>query len=280
MIHILPWPRPPCCTNQPTIVMTLKKHQSTAALLIGSLLMIMSCDENSTVPNSDKLKTTSQSKATTNARIANYSFDGTEGGEITLDVAARWIGNYANQNLGRITAHFVGRKALEKMLSKTGSMGIRFYYSLDDAGNPIVFATGADGKGQDFSSDYRVKGKNSSFQLDVKATAFTLTESDADSMEIPAAKHWIDNYNLGNPTGVQAHFFGYQIIKQILSENGCVGLRCYYALNDAGIQQLLLIGVTSTGQNILPLSSFGGRTEDDGTIADLSYICPTHCSGG
>jgi hypothetical protein len=259
--------------------MTLKNYQSTIAIVISALLMTTSCDENSNLPKPAKT-TGSQTQATSSARLANYTFDGTEGGAITLDVAGRWINNYVNQSLGNLTAHFIGQKALQKMLAQNGSMGIRFYYSIDDSGNPVVFATGADGNGQDFSSAYGQHGKNSSVDLNVKASASALFSSiDADSVILDTSKRWRSNYTTANPSGIQAHFFGFEIIKQILAATGCVGIRCYYALNDVGVQQLLLVGVTSSGQNILPVSPLGGRTADDGTIADLSVTCPTVCSG-
>jgi len=260
--------------------MISKKLQTSIAIMFGALLVTMSCDENSSLPKPTNVSSGSQIKAgNSGARLTNYTFDGTEGGPITLDVATRWISNYTNKNLGRLTAHFFGRKTLEKMLATTGSMGIRFYYSVDDFGNSVVFATGADGKGKDFISDYNMRGKNSSAALNVAASLVnTLSLTDADSTTIVITNKWKDNYNAIKPDGIQAHFFGFEIIKQILSATGCVGIRCYYALDDSGVQQLLLIGTTTDGKNILPTSLTGGRTAEDGTIGDISYPCPTHCN--
>ncbi len=261
--------------------MTSKKHNSTIAIVVSSLLMTMSCNDNSILPASVKSATASQAKVVnTNARIANYTFDGTEGDPIPLDVASRWIANYTSNNLGALTAHFFGNKTLEKLLSKNGCMGLRFYYSVDESSKPNLLVMGADGTGQDFSSDFRTKGKNSSVALNIGASFNnTFSGAEGDSIVLDASKQWLAHYNSDNPNGIQAHFFGHEIINQILSQNGCVGIRCYYALNDAGIQQLLLVGVTSSGQNILPQSLNGGRTTGDGTIADMSLPCPTYCQG-
>ena len=261
--------------------MTNKKLQTSIAIIFGALLVTMSCNENSNLPKPFNASSASQTKTgNLGARVTNYTFDGTEGGAISLDVATRWISNYTNQNLGKVTAHFFGRKALEKMLNANGSMGVRFYYSVDDKGYSAVFATGADNKGNDFVSNYKARGKNSSAVLGVTASLITtFSSTDADSTTTEVTSKWKSNYNAINPNGVQAHFFGFEIIRQILSATGCTGIRCYFALNDSGVQQLLLIGVTSGGQNILPKSLIGGRTADDGTIADLSITCPTECSG-
>jgi hypothetical protein len=261
--------------------MISKKIQTSIAIIFGALLVTMSCDENSSLPKPSNVSSTLQTKAgNSGARLTNYTFDGTEGGPITLDVATRWISNYTNRNLGKLTAHFFGRKALEKMLATSGSVGIRFYYSIDDIGNSAVFATGADSKGNDFISNYKIHGKNSSAALNVAASLLnTLNLTDADSTTIVVTNKWKSNYTTINPDGIQAHFFGFEIINQILSATGCVGIRCYYALDDSGVQQLLLIGTTNDGKNILPKSLTGGRTAEDGTIGDLSYTCPTRCSG-
>jgi hypothetical protein len=94
------------------------------------------------------------------------------------------------------------------------------------------------------------------------------------------SKQWIANHSQAKPSGLIAHFFGHQIITQILSEPGCLGIRMYYAINDSGIPQVLLVGVNAMGQNLLPSSSVGGRVADNGnTIADISFPCPTYCSG-
>ncbi|MBI1767874.1 MAG: hypothetical protein HY015_09835 [Bacteroidetes bacterium] len=254
-----------------------KKYHSVIAVVIGSLLVTMSCDENSGLPTPVK-STTKLTNA--NSSLASYTFDGKEGDPITQDVASRWIANYTNKNYGAITAHFFGRKALENILAKSGCIGIRFYYAMDDSFNPNLLLIGADGSGQNFLSDLRARGKNSSVVLNAGAFSNnSLLETEEDLIATDKSNQWIANYNSTNPLGVQAHFFGNEILRQILSLNGCIGIRCYYALNDAGVQQLLLIGVTNEGVNLLPLSSstLGRVADGGGTIADASFPCPTYC---
>lgn len=61
-----------------------------------------------------------------------------------------------------------------------------------------------------------------------------------------------------------------------------MGIRIYYALNDAGVPQLLLVGATGTGENILPEQGLNAKVADDptapATVADMSYPCPTYCN--
>lgn len=255
--------------------MTLKKYQTALAIVLGSLLVTMSCNENSNAP--------SPSNSSTSARVTNSTFDGTEGDPITLDVATRWIGNYISQNGGAITAHFFGRKVLEKTLAKDGCIGIRFYYSIDNSTKPTTLLIGTGSDGENLGPIHGIRGREAAFAL-ASTTSFdsSLTDIEGDSISRDDSHQWVNNYNQKKPSGIQAHFFGNEIINQILSQTGCIGIRTYYALNDAGVQQLLLVGVTSDGKNILPSTSItnGRVTDGGGTIADVSTPCPVQCSSG
>ena len=259
--------------------MILKNFKTTYAMVVMAMLVAESCNENSSLVTIQRPNSTSK-KTLSNSRVINYSFDGTEGDAIGLDVASRWIINYSNQNNNSVSAHFFGNKFLSRVLSPNGSMGIRFYYSKADNGNDHLLAVPASGNGNDFSFPFNGRGVNSSVELGFQGSPNTFSGNESDSVSLEAGDHFIDNYNVSNPSGIQAHFFGHEIIRQILSESNCIGIRCYYALNDAGVQQLLLVGVTSSGENILPIQTSGGRVSDGGgTIADVSSPCPTYCSG-
>lgn len=105
--------------------------------------------------------------------------------------------------------------------------------------------------------------------------SYTFTGQEGDPITLDLAREWTKNYRELNPDRIEAHFFGNEIIKQILNQSECVGIRIYYAIDDKGVQQLLLVGVDATGNNLLP----GMQTTDgDGNIiADMSFPCPTYC---
>jgi hypothetical protein len=256
--------------------MILKNFKTTYAMVVIAMLIAESCSENSTLLKPVQNSSTTK-KTLPNGRIVNYSFDGTEGDAIDGEVARRWITNYSNNS--SISAHFFGNKFLLKMLSQTGAVGIRFYYSKADNGNHHLLAVPAGGNGNDFPFQFEGRGMNSSVNLAFQGSPNTFTGDESDSVSSQTGKHLIDNYNVSNPNGIQAHFFGHEIIRQILLQSHCIGIRCYYALNDSGVQQLLLVGVTSSGENILPNATQGGRVNGDGTIADVSSPCPSYCSG-
>jgi hypothetical protein len=104
--------------------------------------------------------------------------------------------------------------------------------------------------------------------------------SEGDPLDLGTAKKWAANYRatLSDADEIQAHYFGFEIIKQILSQPGCVGIRMYYAIDDSGEKKLILVGVDSNGENLMP--SENGKTSDEGNIlGDYSLPCPDYCPG-
>ncbi len=66
---------------------------------------------------------------------------------------------------------------------------------------------------------------------------------------------------------VKAHLFGRDILRQILDQENCVGIRMYHGLDDTGGKQLVLIGVDADGQDM-----------EASIVADKSRVCPPDCS--
>ena len=74
------------------------------------------------------------------------------------------------------------------------------------------------------------------------------------------------NYRSHNRGKIIARFFGKEILHEILNQEGCVGIRVYYALDADNQNQLILVGADSDENDILDL------------VADLSHPCPLTCS--
>jgi hypothetical protein len=104
---------------------------------------------------------------------------------------------------------------------------------------------------------------------------YTFNGTEGKPIEQETAKAWSENYQKQNPEEIKAHFFGNEIIKKILSEDGCMGIRIYYAIDDTGQKQLLLVGASSDGNNLLP--SQKKSSGEPNIIADVSFPCPTYC---
>lgn len=97
--------------------------------------------------------------------------------------------------------------------------------------------------------------------------AFTGDESDP--ISLATGSQWTASYRAANPGTTNAHFFGYKKLNAILKQDGCVGIRAYYATDDQGQKQLVLVGVTADEKDMC-----------NGVILDRSYPCPPFCGGG
>lgn len=94
--------------------------------------------------------------------------------------------------------------------------------------------------------------------------AFDGTEGGAISLNDGAAL--TANYRSNNPNQRIAHFFGREILQQLLNQEGCVGIRMYYGENEEGDKELVLVGTDADQNDLLDL------------IADISSPCPNWCS--
>jgi hypothetical protein len=73
-------------------------------------------------------------------------------------------------------------------------------------------------------------------------------------------------YRDKNPNKVKAHYLGKTKIQQLLDQSGAVGIRIYYGIDETNKQQVILVGVNSSGNDILSL------------ILDRGMPCPSDCS--
>lgn len=62
-------------------------------------------------------------------------------------------------------------------------------------------------------------------------------------------------------------FIGEEIIKRILAQKNCVGIRFYYAIDENGSKNLVCVGVDENENDLY-----------EGLIADHFISCPPHCS--
>lgn len=93
------------------------------------------------------------------------------------------------------------------------------------------------------------------------------TGNEAEIIPLDTASAWTKNYRNTMKSGeAQAHFFGMNLIKQILAQTGVVGFRIYYGIDDTGKKQLIIVG-TDANENDLY----------NGIIVERSVWCPPSC---
>ncbi|OON68756.1 hypothetical protein [Hymenobacter sp. CRA2] len=76
-------------------------------------------------------------------------FDGSEGGEITLQEAVAMTTRYRDANLNPVKCGFMGKDIINQLLDQPGAMGLRIYFALNEAQQMTVVLVGATNEGQD-----------------------------------------------------------------------------------------------------------------------------------
>ena len=93
------------------------------------------------------------------------------------------------------------------------------------------------------------------------------TGDEAEKFPLETAAEWTRNYRNSVPSGsIKGHFFGRNILQEILDQSGCKGIRFYYALDEEGVKQLIAVGATEDEFDQYNL-----------TIAEKSRPCPPFC---
>jgi len=85
------------------------------------------------------------------------------------------------------------------------------------------------------------------------------------------ADSFISAFRQAHPSDAQKFTVGRNIIDQILSQPGCRGLRFYNALNEAGQQTVVYVGVDAEGKDLVErtvVMSNGDIATSDGMIGD------------
>jgi hypothetical protein len=73
-------------------------------------------------------------------------------------------------------------------------------------------------------------------------------------------------YRSRNSSSIKAHFFGKEVLSQLLDQEGCMGIRMYYGQDEDGNSELVLVGADASENDMLDL------------IIDNSVPCPNYCS--
>lgn len=97
--------------------------------------------------------------------------------------------------------------------------------------------------------------------------AFTGDEGEKFPLDTAAA--WTANYRKQNPNGIKAHFFGRNILLNMLKQADCVGLRMYYALDEKGVQQMIVVGADANENDLY-----------NGIVAERGMPCEPYCDSG
>ena len=79
------------------------------------------------------------------------------------------------------------------------------------------------------------------------------------------AGSFVQNYMEKYPNDMISYHIGRNIIEHILAQPGCVGMRFYNALNEAGKKTLVYVGIDASGKDIVKKVV----VQEDGTLATV-----------
>lgn len=86
-------------------------------------------------------------------------------------------------------------------------------------------------------------------------------------VKLSDAEDWTTRYRGSVPNGTTiAHFFGKYQIKDILDQEGCMGIRIYYGTELNGDKLLVLVGADADEDDM-----------ENGIVLDKGCTCPTNC---
>ena len=89
------------------------------------------------------------------------------------------------------------------------------------------------------------------------------------TISIDEASELTRNYRMSAGKGaIKGGFFGRAAIEQVLSQEGVVGIRYYYAKEHNGRPVMIMVGVDEFGKDLV-----------DGFLAERSVPCPPFCGG-
>jgi len=83
-----------------------------------------------------------------------------------------------------------------------------------------------------------------------QTSALKKVASIGEEIGIELGTQFIKDYQVANPTDAQYYVIGRNILDEILSQPGCVGLRFYNAYNEQGEKTLVYVGLNEKGNVI------------------------------
>jgi len=87
-------------------------------------------------------------------------------------------------------------------------------------------------------------------------------------VSLDVAARYVQNFTSKTTVpNIKGGYFGRNIFEQILAQPKCVGIRYYYAKTDSGASTLVLVGVDSTGTDMV-----------QGVLGESVIPCPPWCT--
>jgi hypothetical protein len=109
---------------------------------------------------------------------------------------------------------------------------------------------------------------DNSISARIQTDQVQLTGFENHSISLDDAARLTKNFRESVPTGsVLGEYFGGNAIQEVLKQDGCIGIRIYYAKKDDGNPTLVIVGVDKSGNDMF-----------NNLIIDHGFPCPPICN--
>jgi hypothetical protein len=236
----------------------------------------VSCLESENINSPSQLANSeSQSQSLTSDRLlVKNPFSKDVGDVIPVAHAQAWIKNYLSEPRS-IHSEFLGNQILLRLIMQKGCTGISFQYGISKEEEQVILLVGVTGSGKKLNDVYVSGGLRCPEQCP-DGTRYVFNENVGSVVTADYARPLTDAYVVKYPNDTRSHFFGSDLITQLLNQQRCVGLSIQYALDDSRKQQLILTGVDERGM-LMQEGAFNSLDAVPGSNGDASFPCPATC---
>ncbi|MGH2566692.1 MAG: hypothetical protein ACRDGA_00005 [Bacteroidota bacterium] len=211
-------------------------------------------------------------------------FTGNENHHISLEDAARLTQRFRDSvPADAIKGGYFGRVIFENILAQKGCVGIRAYSARLENERQTFVLVGVISNGNDlwqgilgeqavpcppYCGEFNpLNSSEADRSKKINRKAFLLTGQENHFETLAQASVFTRNdRNANNHDAIKGWYFGKSILESILAQNGCVGIRFYFAANDNRTLTLVLVGVRSDGNDIF-----------EGFLGEQAMPCPPYC---
>jgi hypothetical protein len=239
--------------------------------LLGSCLETENTDTSDQEPSGPQ----TSSPSSTDPLLIKGPFSKDVGDIIPVEKVRAWINNYLRESKSN-QSEFLGKHLFIGLMEQKDCSGISFQYGIDERGEQVVVLVGLTSSGKTLSSMYAGDGIKCLEQCP-DGTHQVFSDKSGQLISADRAKVLTESYKSKYPDNIRSHFFGTDLIIQLLNQRRCIGLSMQYALDDFGKQQLILTGVDERGM-LMREGAFNSLYALPGDNGDESSPCPPYCS--
>ncbi|MCB2379530.1 hypothetical protein LGH70_18175 [Hymenobacter sp. BT635] len=199
----------------------------------------------------------------------------TVGASISSAQAVTWTHRFQRTHPTETWTSFFDRSIYTQLLDQAGCRGLRIYNATNQQGANTFVLTGVDATGD------MTKGKLANLPAPnppMHYASILLAKqsgevhpsaaSSGEPVALERARAMTHLYQANHPEQAKSYYYSAAVLRKLLAQDGCVGIRLYQALDDNKQEHLVLVGVGEDGSDLT-----------SGALVDYEEKCPHNCDG-